>query len=210
MFLPSTHIKAGSHQHSLLLSHPPSSTTSTLLYCVSCLSICGMSDLSTSSDDGNQVQVVEPPPQPAEVAVPASIGSAGEHPLVTVTKVPLLNGLGKLKTTWKCLAPGCGKEWNGANSSKALAHGSRDKKYCMQVHVKACTGSASQAEIDLFCSLLKNKDSKKNAKKRADVMISEDIISSQETVADGINAKKKSRRRGSGGSVAVVHLPTHL
>ena len=64
------------------------------------------------------------------------------------------NGLGKQKTTWKCLARGCGLEWSGANSSKVLAHGSRDNAYCLQVHVKACNGAASQAEIDLFCSLL--------------------------------------------------------
>ena len=117
--------------------------------------------------------------------------------------MPLLNGLGNQKTTWKCLAPGCCKEWSGANSSKALAHGSRDNKFCLQVHVKACKGSASQAEIDLFCSLLKNRERKKTAVKHANDLISVDIVSSQGTVSDGILQKReKSRGGGSGGFAA--------
>ena len=158
----------------------------------------------SSSEDDNDAIVLEPPTAAAAAAnLPPSIGSVWEHPLVEVIKVPLLNGLGNQKTTWKCLAPGCCKEWSGANSSKALAHGSWDNKFCLQVHVKACKGSASQAEIDLFCSLLKNRERKKTAVKRANDLISEDIVSSQGTVSDGILQKReKSRGGGSGGFAA--------
>ncbi|KAL3781774.1 LOW QUALITY PROTEIN: hypothetical protein ACHAW5_000940 [Stephanodiscus triporus] len=99
-------------------------------------------------------------------------------------------------------------EWSGANSSKALAHGSRDKKYCLEVHVKACKGNASQAEIDLFCSLLKNRERKKTALKHANNLISEDIVSSQGTVSDGI-LQKREKSRGE-GVVEVLLLTTHL
>ena len=106
---------------------------------------------------------------------------------------------------WKCLAPGCGKEWSGANSSKALAHGSRDNKYCLQVHVKACKGAAFQAEIDLFCSLLKYRDRKKTAVKRANDLICEDIVSSQGTVSDGILQKREKYRGGGSGGFAAAN-----
>ena len=87
--------------------------------------ISGLTFDSLSEDD--DAIVLEPPTAAAAAAnLPPSIGSVWEHPLVEVIKVPLLNGLGNQKTTWKCLAPGCCKEWSGANSSKALAHGSRD------------------------------------------------------------------------------------
>ena len=122
--------------------------------------------------------------------------------------MPLLTGLDNQKTTWKCLAPGCGKEWSGANSLKALAHGSQDIKYCLQVHVKACKGAASQAEIDLFCSLLKNRERKKTAVKRASELITEDIVSSQGTVSDGI-LKKREKSRG-GGSVGFAAANPYL
>jgi hypothetical protein len=163
--------------------------------------ISGLTFDSLSEDD--DAIILEPPTAAAAAAnLPPSTGSVWEHPLVEVIKVPLLNGLGNQKTTWKCLAPGCCKEWSGANSSKALAHGSRDNKFCLQVHVKACKGSASQAEIDLFCSLLKNRE-RKTAVKRAHDLISEDIVSSQGTVSDGILQKReKSRGGGSGGFAA--------
>jgi len=103
----------------------------------------------SSSEDDNDAIVVESPTSAAAAAnLPPSIRSVWDHPLVEVIKVHLLNGLGNQKNTWKCLAPGCDKEWSGANSSKALAHGSRDNKYCLQVHAKECKGAASQAEID--------------------------------------------------------------
>jgi len=159
----------------------------------------------SSSEDDNDAIVLEPTTAAAAAAanLPPTIGSVWEHPLVEVIKVPLLNGLGNQKTTWKCLAPGCGKEWSGANSSKALAHGSRDNKCCLQIHVKACKGAASQAEIDLFCSLLNNRERKKTAVKRANDLISEDTVSSQGTVSDGILQKReKSRGGGSGGFAA--------
>jgi hypothetical protein len=86
--------------------------------------ISGLTFDSLSEDD--DVIVLEPPTAAAAAAnLPPLIGSVWEHPLVEVIKVPLLNGLGNQKTTQKCLAPGCCKEWSGANSSKALAHGSR-------------------------------------------------------------------------------------
>ena len=97
----------------------------------------------------NDAIVLESPTSAAAAAnLPPLIRSVWDHPLVEVIKVPLLNGLGNQKTTWKCLAPGCDKECSGANSLKALAHGSRDNKYCLQIHVKECKGAASQAEID--------------------------------------------------------------
>eukprot|EP00956_Cyclotella_meneghiniana_P025659 scaffold53954_cov63-Cyclotella_meneghiniana.AAC.3 len=64
---------------------------------------------------------------------------------------------------------------------------------CAEVHVKACKGMASQAQIDLFLSLMKNRERKKKAVKRAHDLISDDIISSQGTVSDGIQQRKKSR-----------------
>ena len=134
--------------------------------------ISGLTDDFSPEADYDAI-ILEPPTAAAAAAnLPPSIASVWEHPLVEVIKVPLLTGLGNQKTTWRCLAPGCGKEWSGANLSKALAHGSRDKKYCLEVHVKACKGNASQAEIDLFCSLLKNRERKKTAVKRANDLIS--------------------------------------
>ncbi|KAL3786759.1 hypothetical protein ACHAW5_002960 [Stephanodiscus triporus] len=161
--------------------------------------VSGLTDDSSSEAENDPI-VLEPPTAAADAAnLPPSIASVWEHPLVRVIKVPVLTGLGNQKTTWRCLAPGCGKEWSGANSSKALAHGSRDKKFCLEVHVKACKGNASQAEMDLFCSLLKNRERKKTAVKRANDLISEDIVSSQGTVSDGILQKiEKSRGGGSG------------
>ncbi|KAL3770855.1 hypothetical protein ACHAW5_000452 [Stephanodiscus triporus] len=112
--------------------------------------ISGLTDDSSSEADNDAI-VLEPPTAAAAAAaanLPPLIASVWEHPLVEVIKVPLLTGLGNQKTMWRCLAPGCGKEWSGANLSKALTHGSRDKKYCLEVHVKACKGNALQAEID--------------------------------------------------------------
>jgi len=94
----------------------------------------GLTSDSSSESEDNDVIVLEPPTAAADAAaanLPPSIGSVWEHPLVEVIKVP--NGLGKQKTTWKCLARGCGLEWSGANSSKALAHGSRDNAYCLNL-----------------------------------------------------------------------------
>ena len=102
--------------------------------------VSGLTDDSSSEAENDPI-VLEPPSAAAAADaanLPPSIASVWEHPLVEVIKVPLLTGLGNQKTTWRCLAPGCGKEWSGANSSKALAHGSRDKKFCLEVHVKAC------------------------------------------------------------------------
>ena len=67
------------------------------------------------------------------------------------------------KAYWKCLAPGCGKQWNGQNMTKALAHGSRDPVYCSEVYVKPCKGMASNAEIHLFLGLLTKKKNLKAA-----------------------------------------------
>jgi len=116
---------------------------------ISCLSQFSGLTFHSSSEDDNDAIILESPTSAAAAAnLPPSIGSVWEHPLIKVIKVPLLNELGNQKTTWKCLANGYGKEWSSANSSKALAHGSQDNKYCLQVHVKECKGAASQAEID--------------------------------------------------------------
>jgi hypothetical protein len=72
----------------------------------------------SSSEDDNDAIVLEKLTSAAAAGnLPPSIGSVWEHPLVEVIKVPLLNGLGNQKTTWKCLAPGSDKEWGGANLS---------------------------------------------------------------------------------------------
>lgn len=153
---------------------------------------------SAQPSESDDVQVVDPA-APAE-NLPAVIDSVWEHPLIQLVKEPVTNGIAKQKIVWKCLAPGCGKQWNGANSSKALAHGSRDPAYCLQVHIKACKGMASQAQIDLFLSLMKKRERKKKAVKRAHDLISDDIISSQGTVSDEIQQRKKSKvDSGSGG-----------
>ncbi|KAL3765245.1 LOW QUALITY PROTEIN: hypothetical protein ACHAW5_010864 [Stephanodiscus triporus] len=162
------------------------------------------SDSSTEAD--NDAIILEPPTAAAAAAAAAnfspSLGFVWEHPLVEVIKVPLLTGLGNQKTTWRCLAPGCGVEWCQLVKGTG-PYGSRDNKYCLEVHVKACKGAASQAEIDLFCSLLKNRDRKKTAVKRANDLISEDIVSSPRTVSDRILQKmEKSRGGGSGGFAA--------
>ena len=142
-----------------------------------------------SSDDEPQVVA---PPQPQ---LPSSITSVWDHPLVEMIKEPLPAGsVAKQKVSWKCLAPGCGKQWNGANSSKVLAHGSRDPDYCLSMHVQACKGTASKEEIDLFCSLIKKNARRKTANKRANDIISEDLAASAAVVSDAIQEKKKSRR----------------
>ncbi|KAL3792264.1 hypothetical protein ACHAW5_001090 [Stephanodiscus triporus] len=145
--------------------------------------ISGLTDDSSTEADNDAI-VLEPPTAAAAAAaanLPPLIASVWEHPLVEVIKVPLLTGLGNQKTMWRCLAPGCGKEWSGANLSKALTHGSRDKKYCLEVH----------------------REEKKTAVKRANDLISEDIVSSPRTVSDRILQKmEKSRGGGSGGFAA--------
>lgn len=156
-----------------------------------------MSDPSDSSDsDEEPVTVIPSLPE----ILPATISSVWEHPLLQ-RDPPHNDPKKKQKVIWRCLAPGCGKEWNGANSSKALAHGSRDNEYCSQVHVKPCKGVVSQAAIDLFCSLIKTKERRKNAIKRANDLISDDIVSSQETVSDGLQEKRK-KSKGSPGFAA--------
>jgi hypothetical protein len=106
------------------------------------------------------------------------------------------------KAYWKCLAPGCGKQWNGQNTTKALAHGSSDPAYCSEVHVKPCKGMASNAEIHLFLGLLTKKKNNKAALKRGNDLVNENTTLTERAVAAGIQSK---RSRGGPPSVAVVH-----
>jgi hypothetical protein len=108
----------------------------------------GLTFDSSSEDDNDAIILESLTSAAAAEYLPLLIGSVWEHPLVKIIKVPLLNGLGNQKTTWKCLAPDSDKEWSGSNLSQFLTHGSRDNKYCLQVHVNECKGAASQAEID--------------------------------------------------------------
>ena len=89
----------------------------------------------------------------------------------------------------------CGSAWLlvAASNGTAPTLPRHSLAYCLQVHIKACKGMASQAQIDLFLSLMKNRERKKKAVKRAHDLISDDIISSQGTVSDGIQQRKKSR-----------------
>ncbi|KAL3796904.1 hypothetical protein ACHAWO_010665 [Cyclotella atomus] len=154
-----------------------------------------MADVPNPADSLADDEVVAPP-QPQ---LPSSIQSVWDHPLVEMIQEPLPAGsVAKQKVSWKCLAPGCGKQWNGANSSKALAHGSRDPDYCLQLHVQACKGTASREAIDLFCSLIQKRARKKTATKRANDIISEDLAASAAIVSDAIQEKKKSRQGSQG------------
>ena len=51
-----------------------------------------------------------------------------------LVEVPSIPGNTKQATYWKCLAPGCNQQCIGKNATKALAHGSRDRLYCVSQH----------------------------------------------------------------------------
>jgi hypothetical protein len=136
---------------------------------------------------------VNPPPRPQ---LPSSIETVWDHPLVEIITEPLTNGLLKEKKSWKCLAVGCGIKRSGLNTTKCLAHGSRDAQFCHEVHIKPCNGSATVEEIKLFASLMNKKRCKKEAVKRGNDLVDDDIKSSQSVVSAGILVKKP---RGGGG-----------
>ena len=58
----------------------------------------------------------------------------------------------------------------------------------------------------MFCSLLKNRETKKTSVKRANDLISEDIVSSQGTVSDAILQKREKSRGGGSGCFASPNL----
>ena len=113
-----------------------------------------------------------------------------------LVEVPSIPGNTKQATYWKCLAPGCNQQCIGKNATKALAHGSRNRLYCVSQHVKPCRGNASQAEIDLFGALLEKKQNKKQAAKRGSDLVAEDIVTTQLSVSEGWAAKKAKPSAG--------------
>ena len=123
-----------------------------------------------NEDEADEVEVVAPP----AVAAPMALNSVWDHPLIEIMEET--TALGKIKKSWKCLAPGCNKTWSGLNTTKALAHGSRDPGYCKEKHVKPCTGAATPEQINLFGSFLKGKLSKKASVKRGSELVVEDIV----------------------------------
>jgi hypothetical protein len=67
---------------------------------------------------------------------------------------------------------------------------------------QAIKGVASKEAIDLFRSLIKTKERRKTAIKRANNLISEDIVSAQETVSDGLQENRKKSKVSSGFAAA--------
>lgn len=89
--------------------------------------------------------------------------------------------------------PGCGKSWNDHNSTKALAHGSKNKVICLSQHIAACKGQSSAEEVKLllFSDLFERKVATKAAKKRGQSAVAHEITEAQEEVATAIKKKKK-------------------
>ena len=165
--------------------------------------------MSEANNNNNNGQPAAPPSE-NEVEVlqnplPSSIATVWDHPLVESGSEPLTNGLAKAKKYWKCLAPGCGKKWSGLNTTKALAHCSRDHKYCLEVHIKPCTGRATEEEIRLFAGLLKTIQSRKAATKRSNELVRESIESTQAEVSAGVQERKKPRVSGGFASCQFQH-----
>ena len=157
--------------------------------------------MSEANNNNNNNGQPAAPPAEDEVEVlqnplPSSIATVWDHPLVESSSEPLTNGLAKAKKYWKCLAPGCGKKWSGLNTTKALAHCSRDHKYCLEVHIKPCTGRATEEEIRLFAGLLKTIQSRKSATKRAVDLVKDSIESTQAEVSASVSDRKKPRVSG--------------
>lgn len=143
-------------------------------------------------NEADEFQVAAPP---AAAAAPMALSSVWDHPLVEIMEET--TAFGKIKKSWKCLAPGCYNTWSGLNTTKALAHGSRDPGYCKEKHVKPCTGTATPEQINLFGSFLKGKLNKKAAKKRGSELVAEDILAS--TTAASQSLKHKKSKTTSGG-----------
>jgi hypothetical protein len=95
------------------------------------------------------------PALPGAALQVAALNTVWDHPLISVLED--ITPSGHIKKSWKCLAPGCNKTWSGLNTTKALAHGSRDPAYCHGKHVKPCRGDATHEQIKLFADLLESK-----------------------------------------------------
>ena len=79
------------------------------------------------------------------------------------------------KKSWKCLAIGCGKEYAEWNAIKAMVHGARATKHCWELHYVKSTGKVSQEEIGLFKNIWKIYCETKDARKRVNLAISNNI-----------------------------------
>ena len=150
-----------------------------------------MSDESSLSDQGDTDPLPLPqlpPPPSIPPQLPASINSVWEHPLLEI--VDELGDDGLAKKTWRCLAAGCGITRKGLNTTKCLAHCSRDPVFCHRVHMVPCEGTASRQEIQLFVNLMNRNHNKKAAVKRGRDLVVEEIKASHAAVAAGISEKK--------------------
>ena len=98
-----------------------------------------LTDSRMSGDDESQSGSVAPP------ELPASIASVWDHPLIE--KETLTDDDGKPHKSWTCLAEGCRNTWNGHNSTKALAHGSKLAVFCLKHNVRPCKGRSSAEEV---------------------------------------------------------------
>ena len=108
-----------------------------------------LTDSRMSGDDESQSGSAAPP------ELPASIASVWEHPLIE--KKTWTDEGGNAHKTWTCLAEGCRKTWNGHNSTKALAHGSKLATFCLKHNVRPCKGRPSAEEVKLFTDLCARK-----------------------------------------------------
>ena len=81
--------------------------------------------------------------------------------------------------------------WNGHNSTKALAHGSKIATFCLTQNVRPCKGRSSAEELKLFTDLYGKKQSAKAAKRKALTAVDVEIVDSQEEVSRKVSAKKK-------------------
>lgn len=135
--------------------------------------------------EANDNSTISTPSRP----IPPSISAVWDHPLIELVHIPSTPGKSD-GYYWHCRAPGCGKKANGKNATKALAHGARDHQYCIDQHVKPCSGIATQEEIDLFRTLLCKKLEKKAAVKRGNVAVQDEITQAHGRVADEWASKK--------------------
>ena len=75
--------------------------------------------------------------------------------LITTFDIPTDDGKTEQKTKWSCKT--CGTSWAGKKSRKALAHGTRDDRFCLKEHIKPCKGKTTEAEAKLFTDLYDRK-----------------------------------------------------
>ena len=142
-----------------------------------------LTDSRMSGDDESQSGSAAPP------ELPASIASVWEHPFIE--KKTWTDEGGNAHKTWTCLAEGCRKTWNGHNSTKALAHGSKLATFCLKHNVRPCKGRPSAEEVKLFTDLCARKMAAKSAKRTAETAVDVDIADSQDQVSRMVSAKKK-------------------